>query len=145
ALPQTCANKRHWSRADLVLAWREHTSSCLLHTEQRKKLRRDELTAYALGVIQTGETERVCARDRHGRKGMVLLLPVTKVGIRDRSLLKVHLALMQRDELFWMRVGERIQQNSIDHRKNRAVGANAERECQDCDYCEARRLQQRPH
>ncbi len=77
------------------------------------------------------------------RERLIVLLPVEKVWIGDRAVLKVWLALVQHDELLGMRIGKRIEQDTVDHRKERSVRADAERERQDGDRREAGAFAQR--
>ena len=73
---------------------------------------------------------------------MVVLLPVAKVWIRDRSVFEVGLAFVQHDQLFGIRIGQRIEQHRVDDGEERCVCADTERKCQDRDGGEARALAQ---
>src|SRR5215831_6935750 len=93
-------------------------------SEQIEKLRRDKYAVDLLGFPQARQTESVPAQDSHGGKAAVVRTPVEKIRKGDRPVLEISLALVQPNELFRVRIRERVKQHAIDDGKNRGVGAD---------------------
>src|SRR5262249_1790498 len=83
---------------------------------------------YLFGITQSGKVESVTPKDSHGRERLILFLPVAEIRIRNRAILEIRLALAEGDEFFRMRVGKRVQQHAVDHRKNSSVRTDSQRQ-----------------
>src|SRR5262249_37865062 len=68
--------------------------------------------------------------------------PVYEVGIGDRGVGEIVHLLKERDELFRMMEGQRIDQHTIHNRENRRISSDSEREREDGDDGKAGRLGQ---
>jgi hypothetical protein len=115
-----------------------------LHAEQRQELRRDHLAFHSLAGAAAGEDEIGFAMGCHGGEAVVVALPVEEVGIGDRAIGEVRLVLVQRHQPVGLGEGQRLEQDTLDHREQRGVGAAAERQGEDGDRRRARRLCQHP-
>src|SRR5208283_1650126 len=144
APPQAFSKKSDGSSPNLILARNKGAPGEGLHPQQRKHIRGDELSLHLLGFTSTGQAERVAAIDRERRKGVILFLPIAKIRIRDRAVLKVWLALAESDQLVCLRERQRIQQHPVDHGKQRRVGTDAQGQCQYSNSHEAGILPKHP-
>src|ERR1700760_1126710 len=117
---------------------RKSTAKQWLDAERLEIIRGQELAIEQFGRANAGEAEIVTARGGHGREGVVLLLPILKVRIRDRAAIEVRLALVQDDQLLRMRKRQRVEQHPIYDGEDRRVRANAQRQRQHGDDGEAR-------
>src|SRR5439155_15607763 len=77
-------------------------------------------------------------------KCAVLSLPITKIGVGDRSPVEVGFAFVDADQLVRLRKRQRVQKHAVDDRKQRRVRANAESKRDDRDRREAGALPQHP-
>ena len=131
ALPQAFADERDGGRSALLFRWREGASKDGIHAEQREEAAGDELSVYLLRFALAGEAEGGATSDSHRGEGVVLFLPIEEVGIGDRALIEVRLALVDRNELLRLRERKRIQQHSVHDGEDRGVAGYAEGERRD--------------
>ena len=143
--PEVLADERHRRRARFVLGGNEHPAKNRLHSQQREEAGRHHLDRHAFRLSGSNEVERVGAVGGKMRKRTVAARPVEKVRIRRRVPRLVGGAPIDGDQPIRCRIGQRIEQDTVDHRKDRGVDADAERERGDGDQGEAAVLAQTPH
>ncbi len=90
----------------------------------------------------TGEVERAAPVDREIGKAALRRPPIEVVGVADRARFKKLHPLAQEEESLGLGIRQRAQQNSVDDAENGDVGPNPEREGEDGDGAERRRLEQ---
>src|SRR4030095_6052304 len=119
----------------------KNSSENWLHAEDWEKVGGNEQGVHLLCFPRSGQAERIVAPHRHRGKCVIVFLPVAEFWIRNRSPLKVRLAFAQGDELVGLRIRQGIEENTIDHRKQRSIRAYAERDGDDDQTRQARRLE----
>ncbi len=97
------------------------------YAQNFKKTGRNHCTGNTLRLARPGQRESTCAAiGRHGLEGLVLSLPIEKVGVGDRSFREVRLVVEKVDDTVGFRIRKRVQQNAIHHGKNRGIRANSQ-------------------
>ena len=80
----------------------------------------------------------MCSKER------VVALPIDIIGKRNGNLRLVRVGLGDDHDPIRFRIGQRLEQDRVDHAENRGVRADPERERENGDEGEAGRLQQLP-
>src|SRR4051812_14285878 len=95
ATPQAFADQRNRRGADFIFTRSKRATEKRLRTKNWEEVGRDELPRHLLGFPGSRQAERRTAPNCHCGECVVVLLPVTKIKIRDRSKFEVRLALTQ--------------------------------------------------
>ena len=141
AAPQTAAEKRNGRSAGVIVTRKKSAAENGRYAQRGEKIRGNHVAGEALGDFAgTDEVVVLVAVNGQGGKCFCVALPVEEVGISERSLVEPGHFFIDGDELAGLRVGQRIEQHAVDYRKERSVGADAERERQNGDGGEGRRL-----
>jgi hypothetical protein len=90
--------------------------------------------------FEAAQVKRFPARDRKMLEDGIVAPVIKIVWIRNGDLRLVRVALGQDDQLVGFRIGERLEQDRVDDAKDGGVRANAERERENSDESEPRRL-----
>src|ERR1700759_2230800 len=130
-MPEIFTNEDDGWRADFVCARCEESTEHWLYGEKRKVVRGDELRPDFFCVAEAGEGEAGAANHGHLRKAAIVVLPVAKIWIRNRTGAEVGFALVEHDELFGMRISNWIEQDGVDDGEERGIRADAESERED--------------
>jgi hypothetical protein len=95
-----------------------------------------------LGLTLAGEIASGGPISSDGRESAVHALPIEKVGIGNRTVLKVGYLLEHGDDLIGVTVRQRVEEDTANNREDGCVGADAKRKRQNCDGGERGRLHQ---
>ena len=137
ALPEARTDQRYRRSTDLVFTWRKVAPEDRVHTYGREKIRGDEARTHLLSLANASKAEVDAASNGHRGKTAIVSLPVAKIGIGDGAKFEVGFAFVHRDELLRMRVGQRVEEHTVDNREDGSVGADAEGQREDRDEREA--------
>jgi len=123
----------------------EGASELRADAEQREVVRRDEQQPHLFRPLGAREVVLVEPGRRHvlENAGVLQVLPL---GLRDADVVRAHAreVVLHGDELLGVGEGERVEQRRVDDAEDGGRGADAERDGQDGDGREARRLAQEP-
>ena len=147
ALPQLVREDCHRLGVRDVLLLGEDTAAIGGNAERLEQRRRSGHGVHAFGRIALAQVDRV--RPIRANLG-VRPRPLAQLEVlrrRDPELVEPEAGELARDhhELAGLRVGERFEDDAVDDAEDRAIGADAQRERQDGEECEARRSRQASH
>jgi hypothetical protein len=144
AAPETAAEHDNGSGAELIVGLIEKAADDGMDAEDFEEFVGDHVAGEAFGDFAAAE-EVVVLVAVHGERGegLVVALPVEKVGVVDGSAFDAGDRVVEGDELAGLWVGERIEENAVDNGEEGGVGANAESQSENGDGGEERRLAER--
>jgi hypothetical protein len=138
--PKAFADESNVAAANLIFSGLEQAAQHRLHAEQGEEIGRKIFAVDALRFACPGENESGMFEDGEVGEGAVVPLPVAEVGIGDGSKGEVGFRRIDCDQLVGVRQIHRMQQDRVDDGEERGVHADAERQRDDDDAGEARRL-----
>lgn len=144
ARPQAAAENDHWACAHLVVIEAERVAKNGPHPERGKETRGDHVAAEPFCFGRPGEVVILVPVNGQGREAPAVALPVEEIEIDDGAAVHSGRACVEGHKLFGMRIWQRIQQYAVQDRKERRVGADAQRESENGNGGEARRLSEEP-
>ncbi len=100
-------------------------------TEQTKVVGRHFAGGQLLWNAATREVDDVVAKSRHVLHDMCLRTPVLILRRRCAAPRPLREGVHEHDEAIGIRKGHRLQQDGVDHREDRRIGADADRKRQD--------------
>src|SRR5262249_38727419 len=110
------------------LSRREQSPSERFHAQNRKQIRRDELSTHLHGLTTSSQAESGAAINGHGEECPVFLLPISKVRIRNRSVFKIRFTLAQRHQPFGFGIRQATEQTSVHNREQRGIRTYSQRQ-----------------
>ena len=131
--PVAVAQHDRWMSAiHLIVILRvEHAPDCRLHAKHGKVVARHHFRLDALGLVVDAERRGHQTPAQHFRQrfGLLLKVLVQRIGVHPRAHVAAHVAgfLMQHHQLIGSSDRELPQEDLVDQRKNRGVGADSER------------------
>ena len=143
--PQHMAEDGHLVLAGLILVGEKGSAERGLDAEDVEVVRRDARAAQLDRVAHARERGAAAGLGRHEVEHGVVLLPVEKVQRGDAVALAARRLLEHAHDAVGVRVGERLQQQSVDEAEDGGVGADAERERQQRHDGESRTPRQGSH
>ena len=125
---------------------REGAPDQWLHAEHIEEAMRDHAVGQLRRLIDAGEVHIIVASTRDRFERCDLLLELAEPRRREALALQVllHVLRLDRDELVGIRERQRREQHRVHHAEDRGVRANPERQRQDGDDGETRRLAELP-
>src|SRR6266700_3143896 len=133
SLPKTCADQRNWRSPNLILSGREQTTHEWLDTQNRKQIRRDELAAHLHRFSAASQAKGGAPVNCHCGERTILLLPISKVEVGNRSVFEVRLTLAQSHEPLWFGIRQTTKKDSIHNREQRSIRTNSQRQGDHCN------------
>ena len=138
SFPESAADFHHRLRTNLVFFDSKVSPENGLHAENGEKFSGNHFCLETLRLAGASERENVLAKSRYGGKRVVHPSPVEEIGIGNRRMLEVGLAFIERHEPFRLLVPERRKQHGIHHAEDSRIRADAQRERENRNDCEAR-------
>src|SRR5215470_11763226 len=143
-LPKRIAQQHYRRGAGFLFRRIKIAAKDRTHAHHGQKIRRDNIGGYVFRLAHT-RTRKIETRFldiRHLRKRPVLCSPVQKIWIGSADVTNPWRRFIQDNELRRILVRQRLQENTINCRKYRAVSTDAQGEGKDGDNGEAGRLAQ---
>jgi hypothetical protein len=143
AAPEAAAEHDHGSGAKLIVTVVEGAPDDGTDAEDFEEFGGDHVAGDAFGGF-AGAKEVVVLVAVHGERGegLIVALPVEEIGVVGGSALDAGHSVVHGDELAGLGIGQRIEEDAVDHGEKRGVGANAESKSENGDSGEERGLEE---
>ena len=143
--PEAVTEDRHGGLARFVLVRTQQPAVERLGAQQREEAGRRLEDLDAIRLIETQQRPAAASRDGHLVEGTILRLNVDVLAGRRPVLRDVDARRPQPQggQTIRIRIGQRLQQQRVDHAEDRRVGADPNRERGDDDERQARTASQR--